>query len=194
DPEVSMILFGIAVLGLFVEFNNPGMIAPGIAGGLALVLWAMSIQILPINLLGLLLIVLAVALFVLQIKMTSHGLLTVPGTLTLTLGFLTLFDTDRMPDLGLSLSFILPTSLTMALVMAAVTMVALRAQRARVFTGAEGLSGELGEAVTDIGADGKVFVHGEYWNATSAVPIARGCRVRVKAVRSMALEVELTDR
>src|SRR5262249_28374574 len=128
SPEVSMILFGIAVLGLFVEFNNPGMIAPGVAGGLALILWAMSIQILPINLLGLLLILLAVALFVLEIKMTSHGLLTVAGTLTLTLGFLTLFDTDRMPDLGLSLSFILPTSLTMALVMAAVTAVAIRAQ------------------------------------------------------------------
>ena len=99
-----------------------------------------------------------------------------------------------MPDLGLSLSFILPTSLTIALVMAAVTTVALRAQRARVVTGVEALPGEVGEAVTDIGASGKVFVHGEYWDASSNEPIARGRRVRIKCVRDMALEVEPTDR
>lgn len=194
SPEVSTILFGVAVLGLFIEFNNPGLIAPGVVGGLALVLWAISIQILPINLLGLLLIVLAVSLFILEIKVTSHGLLTLAGAVALTLGFLTLFDTDRMPGLGLSLSFILPTSLTIALVMAAVTAVAIRAQRSPVATGVEALPGEIGEAVTDIGAAGKVFVHGEYWNATSSEPIARGRSVRIRAVRDMALEVEPRDR
>ncbi|HZI92894.1 MAG TPA: nodulation protein NfeD [Patescibacteria group bacterium] len=194
SPEVSMILFGIAVLGLFVEFNNPGLIAPGVVGGLALILWAMSLQILPINLLGLLLIALAVSLFVLEIKITSHGLLTVAGAATLTLGFVTLFDTDRMPDLGLSLRFILPTTLTLTAVMAIVTTVAVRAQRGRVLMGVESLPGEIGEAMTDIGSQGKVFVHGEYWDATSTEPIAMGRRVRIRSVRNMAVEVEPEDR
>jgi membrane-bound serine protease (ClpP class) len=102
-----------------------------------------------------------------------------------------------MPSLRVSLAFILPTSVTIGLVMAFVTTVAVRAQRSKVVTGEQGLRGEIGEAVTDVGVgdgQGKVFVHGEYWNARSSEPIERGRKVRVKAVRSMDLEVEPADR
>jgi len=194
DPNISFILFGIAVLGLYVEFNNPGLIAPGVIGGIALVLFAVSVQILPINLVGLLLIALAVSLFVLEIKFASYGLLTLGGIASLTLGFLALFDTEQMPSAQVSLAFILPTSLTVGGVMLAVTWLAVRAQRERVVTGSGGLIGEIGQAMTDVGAEGKVFVHGEVWNATAGEPIGQGQRIRVKGVRSMRLEVEPAER
>jgi membrane-bound serine protease (ClpP class) len=193
DPNVAMILFGIAVLGLFVEFNHPGLILPGVAGGLALLLFAMSLQILPVNILGLLLIALAVALFVLEIKFTSYGFLTIGGIASLTLGFVTLFDAEQMPSLRVSLSFILPTSITVGAVMFLVTTVVVRSQRARVMTGAEALVGEIGEAITALDPAGKVFVHGEYWNARAAQPVPSGRKIRVKAVHDMDLEVEPTD-
>jgi membrane-bound serine protease (ClpP class) len=194
NPNIAFLLLGVGVLGLYVEFNHPGLILPGVIGGVALILFAMSVQILPINLLGLLLVILAVALFILEIKFTSYGLLTAGGILAMTLGFLTLFDTREMPDLGVSLSFILPTALTIGGVMAAVTLLVVRAQRTRVATGVEALAGEIGEAMTDLEPEGKVFVHGEYWNAMSSEPIARGRKVRVKAVRNLSLDVEPVDR
>jgi len=196
DPQIAFILIGVGVLGLYMEFNNPGLIVPGVVGVISLALFAWSAQILPVNLLGLLLIALGVSLFVLEIKFTSHGLLTLGGALSLTLGFLTLFDSESMPDLRLSLSFILPTSLTVALLMAMVTTVAVRAQRLRVATGMEALEGEVGEAVTDIAGPagqpevGKVFVHGEYWNAVSTERIAAGAKIRVTGVKNMTLEVK----
>ena len=152
----------------------------------------MSVQILPVSVLGLCLIALGVALFVLEIKITSYGMLTIGGVLALTLGFLTLFDFDQTPSLALPLSFILPTSLTIAAVMLIVTTVAIRAQRGRVVTGSEGLVGEAGEVVTpiEVGGSGKVFVHGEYWDARSGEPIAAGTRIRVTKVRQMDLDVE----
>jgi membrane-bound serine protease (ClpP class) len=196
NPEVASILIAIGLLGLYVEFNNPGMVVPGVVGALALLLFALSIQILPINILGLLLIGLAVALFVLEIKFTSYGFLTLAGVVALSLGFLTLFDTDEMPSIAVPLSFVIPTSVTVGLVMLLVTSVVVRAHRARVATGTEGLVGEVGTAITDIagGATGKVFVHGEYWDATSGEAIARGRPVKVKSVRHMDLEVEPNDR
>jgi len=192
DPQIAIILLGIGVLGLYVEFNHPGLILPGVAGALGVILFAMSVQILPVSVLGLCLIALGVTLFVLEIKITSYGMLTVGGVLALTLGFLTLFDFDQAPSLALPLSFVLPTSLTVAAVMLIVTTVAIRAQRGRVVTGSEGLVGESGEAVTPIaaGGSGKVFVHGEYWDARSSEPIAAGARIRVTKVRQMDLDVE----
>ena len=198
DPNIAFILLGIGMLGLYVEFNNPGLIAPGIVGGVALILFAMSVQILPIKVVGLLLLALAAALFVLEIKFASYGLLSVGGVLAMTLGFMTLFDADQMPTLKVSLVSILPTSLAAGLLMIGITALALKAQRTRVSTGMEGLKGEIGDAMTEIGPSpagvGKVFVHGEYWNAVAREPIARGGRVRIKAVREMTLDVEPVDR
>lgn len=193
DPQISFLLLAIGMLGLYVEFNNPGLIAPGVVGGLALLLFAMSVQILPVNALGLALIALAITLFVLEIKFTSYGFLTAGGIACLTLGFLTLFDTEGVPALQLSLEFVIPTSVTVGLVMLGVTAVAVRAQQSKVVTGGEGLVGEIGRAVTDVGRHGRVFVHGEYWNARSSQPIARETAIRVTAVREMELEVESAD-
>ncbi|HKY32685.1 MAG TPA: nodulation protein NfeD, partial [Candidatus Polarisedimenticolia bacterium] len=196
-PQVAVILMAIGMLGLYVEFSNPGLIVPGAVGGLALILFAMSIQILPINLLGLLLVALAIALFVLEVKFTSFGLLTLAGVAALALGIVTLFDVEDAPALRIPLGFVVPTSVTVGLVMLAVTTVVVKAHRSRVATGAEGLAGEVGTTLTDLvpgGGPGKVFVHGEYWDATSSEPIPRGARVRVKGVRHMGLVVEPDDR
>ncbi len=195
DPRIAFLLLGIGMLGIYIEFNHPGLIVPGVAGALALILFAMSVQVLPVNVLGIVLIGMAAILFILEINVTSYGLLTLGGIVALTLGFLTLFDVERMPGLRVPLTFILPTSLTIGIIMGIVTLLVVRAQRERVVTGREGLEGEIGEAITDVAAGGKVFVHGEYWNAqTSGVAIPRGTRVRIAAVRDMMLDVVPADR
>ncbi len=193
DPRIATVLFGIAMLGLYVEFNHPGLILPGVVGAAALILFGLSTQILPVTAIGLLLIALAVALFILEVKFTSYGLLTAGGVVSLTMGFLSLFDSEQMPSLRVPLSFILPTSLTVGAVMALVTWIVVRAHRGRVATGAEALAGEIGEAMTDLDPVGKVFVHGEYWNARARRTVARGRRVRIRAMRNMELDVEPTD-
>lgn len=192
DPSVAFILFVIGVLGLWFEFTHPGTIAPGVIGAAALILFAVATQILPVNLLGLLLIAAGIAMLVLEIKVTSFGLLTAGGIAAITAGFVVLFE-GPIPEMRLPLTAILPTSLTVAGVMAFLTHRAIRAQRWKVTTGEEGLRGEVGTAVTEIGEEGKVFVHGEYWNATSRDRIPAGLRVRVSAVRDMVVEVERAE-
>lgn len=194
-PQIAFLMLGIGMLGIYIEFSHPGLIVPGVAGGLALILFAMSVHVLPVNVLGIVLIGLAAVLFILEINITSYGLLTIGGILALTLGFVTLFDVEKMPGLRVPLTFILPTSLTIGIIMGAITWLAVRAHNERVVTGREGLAGEIGEAVTEVGVGGKVFVHGEYWNArTAGNAIPRGTRVRIAAVRDMTLEVVPADR
>lgn len=189
DPTVAFILFVVGVLGLYIEFTHPGLIAPGVIGGLALLLFALATQILPINLLGLLLIGLGIGLFVLEIKVSSFGLLTVGGVLSITFGFLVLFE-GPIPELRIPLTMVLPTGLTIGAIMAFLTHRVVTAQAWKVATGHEGLKGEEGTALTDIEKEGKVFVHGEYWNATAAERIAAGSKVKVRAVKDMVLEVD----
>jgi membrane-bound serine protease (ClpP class) len=189
DPTVSFVLFIVGVLGLYMEFTNPGLIVPGIVGGIALLLFAISAQILPLNLFGLLLIGLGIALLILEIKVTSYGMLTVGGIVAITLGFLTLFE-GPIPELRLPLVAILPVSITVGLIMAFLTQRAVRAQLWKVATGTRGLVGEVGTALTEVGAGGKVFVHGEYWDATAREAIPSGERVRICAVKDMVIEVE----
>lgn len=189
DPTVSFVLFIVGVLGLYMEFTNPGLIVPGIVGGIALLLFAISTQILPLNLFGLLLIGLGIALLILEIKVTSYGMLTVGGIVAITLGFLTLFE-GPIPELRLPLVAILPVSITVGLIMAFLTQRAIRAQLWKVATGTRGLVGEVGTALTEVGAGGKVFVHGEYWDATAREAIPSGERVRICAVKDMVIEVE----
>jgi len=189
DPTVSFVLFIVGVLGLYLEFTHPGMIVPGIVGGVSLLLFAISAQILPLNLFGLLLIGLGIGLLILEIKVTSYGLLTVGGVVSITLGFLTLFE-GPIPSMRLPLIAILPSSLMVALIMAFLTHRVIRAQLWKVSTGVEGLAGEVGTALTEIAPDGRVFVHGEYWNAHAKETIAAGRRVKVVAVKDMLIEVE----
>lgn len=193
DPTVSFILLVVGVLGLYVEFTHPGLIFPGVGGGLCLILFAISTQILPLNFLGLLLIAGGIVMFVLEVNVTSYGLLTLGGIVAVTLGFLTLFE-GPIPELRLPLSAVLPVSITAALLMAFLTQRAIKAQFDRVTTGVEGLQGELGTALTALDGEGKVFVHGEYWNARSSEPIAAGEKVRVRAVKDLVIEVERAEK
>ncbi len=192
DPTVALILLVVGILGLYVEFTHPGLIAPGVVGGLALLLFAMATQILPLNLLGLLLVALGIGLFILEIKVTSFGLLTVGGVIAITFGFLILFE-GPVPEMRVPVSAVLPASLTLGAIMAFLTHRALRAQRWKVATGQEGLRGEIGTALTDIEGQGRVFVHGEYWSATARERIPAGQKVRISAVKDMVVEVERTE-
>jgi membrane-bound serine protease (ClpP class) len=189
DPTVAFILFVVGVLGLYVEFTHPGLVAPGVIGGIALLLFALATQILPVNLLGLLLIGVGIGLFILEIKIASFGLLTVGGVLSITFGFLVLFE-GPIPEMRIPLAAVLPTGLTIGGIMAFLTRRVVVARSWKVTTGAQGLAGETGIALTDVEKDGKVFVHGEHWNATAAVRIAAGSSVRVRAVKDMVLEIE----
>lgn len=189
DPTISFLLFIVGVLGLYLEFTHPGLILPGVVGGISLLLFAISAQILPLNLFGLLLIGLGIGLLILEIKVTSYGLLTVGGVVSITVGFLTLFE-GPIPSMRLPLIAILPSSLTVALIMAFLTHRVIRAQLWKVSTGAEGLAGEIGTTLTEIAPDGRVFVHGEYWNAHAKETIAAGRKVKVVAVKDMLIEVE----
>lgn len=192
DPTVAFILFIVGLLGLYVEFTHPGMILPGVVGALSLLLFAISTQILPLNLLGLLLIGLGIGLFVLEIKVTSYGLLTIGGVVAITFGFLTLFE-GPVPEMRLPLSAVLPVSLTVAAIMAFLTHRVIRSHFWKIATGPEGIQGEIGTALTEVAVTGKVFVHGEYWNATSREPIAAGERVRVRSVKDLTIEVERVE-
>jgi len=190
DPEYVLFLLILGALGLYVEFTHPGMVFPGVFGALCLLCFAYAIQILPINYVGLLLVVLGVALFILELKVPSHGLLTAGGIAALTLGSLMLFRRPEAVGLSVPLWTVGSVAAGAGLLMAFLTRRVIWAHRQRVTTGGEGLLGELGNAITDLEPEGKVFVHGEIWNARSASPVARGRRVKVVRVQSMMLEVE----
>jgi membrane-bound serine protease (ClpP class) len=189
NPMVASLLLGIGLLGIYVEITHPGVIFPGVAGAVALLLFALSARILPVSVLGLLLLATAVVLFVLEIKITSHGLLGLGGVVSLVAGALLLFN-GPIPELRLPLAAVLPTSLALAACMALIARFVVRAQKGRVTTGTEGMVGEIGVAKTDLAPEGKIFVHGEYWNARAVGMISRGERVRVRAVGDMVLLVE----
>jgi membrane-bound serine protease (ClpP class) len=189
NPTISFILFIVGILGLYLEFTHPGLILPGVVGGISLLLFAISTQILPLNLFGLLLIGLGIAMLILEIKVTSYGMLTLGGVVTITIGLLTLFE-GPIPELRLPLGAVLPASIAVGGIMAYLTQRAIRAQLWKVATGSEGLAGEIGTALTEISERGKVFVHGEYWDARAPERIEPGERVRVRAVKDMVMDVE----
>ncbi len=193
NPLVAYLLLLIGLGGLYVELSHPGLVFPAVMGVLCLLLFAFSAQILPVSAIGILLILLGIVLFVLEIKIVSHGMLTVGGLVCLVLGSLVLFR-GPIPELRLPLVAVLPASLTLAAACALAVRLAVRAQRSPVATGVEGLAGETGDVVADVDPEGKVFVHGEIWDAVSASgPIRKGARVRVTRVEAMRLYVEPAD-
>jgi membrane-bound serine protease (ClpP class) len=192
-PNLAYILLSLGFLGLYFELMNPGSILPGVVGALCLLLALPALAVLPFNYAGIALIVLAVLLFVVEIKVTSYGLLTLGGLLALALGGLMLFDSP-LPALRVSLELIAGVALFAAVVVTALLRLAWRAQHDRVRTGKEGLVGEVGRASSHLGPaglerPGKVFVHGEIWSAVSASAVAPGTPVEVVAVRGLLLEV-----
>jgi len=191
NPSLAFILLGLGMLGLYVEFTHPGLILPGVVGAIALLLFGFSVQILPINWIGLLLVVCGLALFILEVKVTSYGALTAGGIVCLFLGGLMLYDTPDIPEMRIPIGLLVAVSVATGLISGGLVWLVVRAHGGRIATGSEGLVGKVGTAVTDLGPGGRVFVHGEYWDALADSPLASGEPVRVVRVEEgMRLRVE----
>jgi membrane-bound serine protease (ClpP class) len=188
NPNVAYVLMMLGFMGLFFELSNPGVILPGVIGGISLILAFFAFQTLPVNYAGVLLILFAIVLFIAEIKIISHGMLTVGGMIAMVLGSLLLFQSPE-PYLRVSWSVILVTVLMTTLFFAFAVAKAVKAQRRKPVTGGEGLVGEEGIADTEIMAEGKVFVRGEYWDAASPERIMKGEKVVVTAVEGMRVRV-----
>jgi len=189
DPNIAYLLLLIGLAGLYFEFSNPGAILPGVIGGISLIMAFFAMQTLPVNYAGVALIIFAIILFIAEIKVVSHGILTVGGIVSLVIGSLMLFQTPE-PSLRVSWGVLIPAVAVTSLFFVAVIGIAVKAQLRRPQGGKEGMAGEEGRAVTEVFKEGKVLVCGEYWSAFSDVPIANGSQVRVIRVENLKLKVE----
>ncbi len=189
DPNTALILLVLGVLGIYVEFCSPGLIAPGVLGGIFVLLGLSAISILPINWVGVALLALAVVLFALEVKITSHGILGLGGALAMALGAVMLVDSP-VPELRIRWSTALGVALPFAAITVFLLTIAVRARRNKVATGGQGMVGEFGEAWTELAPEGTVLVHGEYWDAVAVRPVAKGARVKVMAIDRLKLTVE----
>jgi membrane-bound serine protease (ClpP class) len=189
DPNIAYLLMLAGVFGLIFELQNPGSVLPGVVGALSLLTAAFALQMLPVNWAGAALIALAVVLFILEIKVTSHGLLTVGGVVAMLFGSMMLIDSP-FPFMRVSLAVIIPSVVFTALFFLFAVGMGVRAQRRRVTTGHEGLIGMEGVARGAVdAAGGSVLVRGEFWNAASEDAIADGTRVEVIRVDGLRLRV-----
>ena len=178
NPNLAYILLMIGLLGLYFEFAHPGAILPGVLGGISLLLAVFAFQILPINYVGLGLVLLAVILFILEVKVQSFGMLAVGGIAAMIIGSLMLIKAP-IDELRPSLRFILPVALGVSLIVLFLLTLVFRAHARRSFSGREGMIGETGTARTDLALSGKVFVHGELWTAEAEEPVRTGEKVKV---------------
>lgn len=189
NPNIAYILMMIGLVGLYFELSTPGAVFPGVIGGICLILALFAFRMLPINYAGVILILLAVIFFIAEIKVTSYGLLTMGGLVSLALGSIMLFESP-IPALRASLSVIIPTVMVTAAFFIFAMSMAIRAQMAKPATGSEGLIGEIGVARTRLDPEGKVFVHGEFWNAYSDGTIEEGEKIRVLRTDGLKLKVK----
>ncbi len=187
DPNIAYLLMMAGMLGLYMEFSNPGVVFPGVAGVICLLLALLAGQVLPISSTGVLLIVVGMGFLFAEVFLPSFGILGFGGLVALTLGSLFLYTPES--NLIVDRSLITITIVLFSVAAAVVVLLLLRDRRRPPATGAEGLVGQLGVAVTAVHAAGKVQVHGEFWNATSAEPLERNCRVRVVGVDGLTLRV-----
>ncbi len=189
NPNIAYLLMALGALGLYVEITHPGGILPGVVGVIFLLLGLYSVSVLPVSWAGVALIFVALMLFILEVKVTSYGLLTVGGVISFVLGSLMLFD-GPIPALRVSMGVVLPTAVVVAVLTGFLLTRVLNAYRQRPMTGYEGMIGEVGRAIGDLAPDGKVAVHGEYWDGTSVGgTIAAGSSVRVVAVHDRRIDV-----
>ena len=193
NPNIAYVLLLLGIYGLFFELQNPGMIFPGVVGGICLILGFYSLHVLPVNYAGLALIILSAVLFILEIYITSQGLLTIGGIVSLIFGSLILFESD-VSYLRVSWEVIMWAVVIVAGFVIFILTLGVRAQFRKRATGSDGMLGETGTARTDVNPDGgTVYVHGEFWNAASEKLIKSGNKVRVVGVDGMTLKVEATD-
>ena len=188
DPNIAYLLMMAGILGLYMEFSHPGVIFPGVAGAIALLLALTSFQVLPINYAGLLLILLGIALLIGEAFLPSFGVLGIGGAISLGLGSLLLFDTEGS-DLAVDRSIIFTAVATLSAFILLIGYLVFKSQKKKPTLGLEGLIGEIGEVRVELGPTGKIFVHGEYWNAEGDGEIAVGQKVRVVGYDGMCLKV-----
>ncbi len=190
DPNILYILFLIGITGISLELYNPGSILPGVVGGICIILFLYSVQTIPINIAGLLLILFSAILFLLEIKIPSYGLLTIGGVISLVLGSLMLVDSP-LPFLQISWKVILGATITMTVFFIIAISFALRAHRKKPSTGKEGLVGEEGLTIDDLNPTGQIEIHGEIWKAVSDRRLKKGQRVIVEEVHSQHLRLKV---
>jgi membrane-bound serine protease (ClpP class) len=189
DPQIMLVLLILAVVGIGIEMKNPGLIFPGVIGAISLLLFLLTVRILPVNLAGIAFIVLAVVLFILELKFTSYGLLTVAGIASFVFGAMILFQSP-LPGGYVPLTTIVATLLVIMALVFIVLRAVMQAHRGRVSTGIEGMKGETGEAIRGFTGRGKIFIHGEIWDAESDTEIRVKETVVVTDVRGMTLLVK----
>jgi membrane-bound serine protease (ClpP class) len=189
DPNIAFLLLALGALALYAEFNHPGAVVPGVVGVISIVLALFALNFLPTRFASLALLLVAFALFALEAKFASHGVLAAGGIVCMVIGALFLVD-GPIPQMRVNIVTAAAVSIPIGIIAVFLTTLVLRARRGRVATGSEGMIGEIGIARTPLGLEGKVFVHGELWNAMSATAIAEGARVRVAGVNGLHLVVE----
>ena len=189
DPNVAFILLAIGALALYAEFNHPGAVIPGTVGVVFILIAAFALNLLPVRFAAIAMIIGAFALFAAEAKFASHGVLTTGGIVLLTLGGLFLVDAP-IPEMRVHLATALAVSIPLGMITAFLMSIAVRARRNKVVTGEQGLLGEIGIAQTTLAPAGKVFVHGELWDAVSPVPVPAGGRIVVRQVDGLTLRVE----
>jgi membrane-bound serine protease (ClpP class) len=188
DPNIAFILMMIGLAGLYFEMAHPGVVFPGVIGAISLLLAFFAFQTLPINWIGILLILLSFVFFILEFKITSYGLLSLAGVASLFLGGIMLFRGGG-PGMSVSWGVLVPTVLTVSLFFIAVAGIVFRSHLRRSMTGSAGMVGEHGVAHTALKPEGQVFVHGEYWHAVSSQPIEAGEPIVVLKVIDLRLLV-----
>jgi membrane-bound serine protease (ClpP class) len=188
DPNIAFILLLIGMAGLYFELAHPGAILPGVVGALSLLLAFYAFQTLPVSSTGLLLILLSFVFFILEVYVTSYGLLSLAGIISLILGSMMLFRGGG-PGMEIAWRVLIPAVVAVSVFFIAVAGLVVRSQLRRSMTGSAGLIGERGKAHTELAPEGQVFVHGEYWNAVSEEPVAPGEAVEVVEVMGLKLRV-----
>lgn len=191
QPDVLFLLLLVGALGLYTEFTHPGVVAPGVVGGICMVLALYAMELLPINFAGVLLIVLALALFILEAKVSSHGVLLLGGIVSMLLGAMFLIRSPLTPG-GVSFGVALASTLPFAVLTVFLMRLVLKSRKWKTATGKEELLGSEGIVTSAFSANGEgmVRVHGELWRATSGESLPEGARVRVRHVDGLKLDVE----
>ena len=189
DPNVAFILLAIGALALYAEFNHPGAVIPGTVGVVFILLAAFALNLLPVRFAAIAMIIGAFALFAAEAKFASHGVLTTGGIVLLTLGGLFLVDAP-IPEMRVRLVTALAVSIPLGLITAFLMSIAVRARRHKIVTGKQGLIGEIGITQSTLAPSGKVFVHGELWDAVSTIPIPAGEQIVVRQVDGLTLRVD----